>query len=763
MAYKDIPENLQKAIFALKQDIEAEERLYRPAHLRMYKEQELYYEGVTDIFWNETIGEFGVLSRETDAEGRPFDDPIRNVNIYRAHVESIIAALTASVPIDKYMPEDPDQPNDISTAKTYSAIAELIQLHNDFPVLLIRCMFILYQQGLLFGYNYSHRDRQYGVRQNPLFSIAMEDKSVPTCPECGASLDGADQVQMPDDIISGAPGQEMPVCPDCGQPVEAPQQYTYTEPKLVVSGYEDLEKAREIIEVWGPMNVHFPIQVSDQKSAGYLILETEQDYALMRSIYPDKAKSIPQSSGSTNPYERWVRRDPRTPVESYRSLVTVSRIWLRPWMFERDCVPEAERDELKKTFPNGAYCVFINDEYMEAHDESMDDHWTVTVNPLSRLIHSAPLGRPLLDIQDLTTNAYNVIAQTIEYGIPQTFADPKALNFDAYGKHRARPGDVFPSKSIPSGESLGNFFHSEKAATLSDEVDNFLDRLDQAGQFISGDFPSIFGGASEGGSKTLGEYEQSGARALQRLTLPWKMLTLWKSEMMLKAVKEYADLLREDGADEYVVKPSGNDSYLKLMISVADLQGKVGRVIPESSDQFPVSWPQKVARFFQLLQTNNQQILSSIFIPQNASFIKEIFGIDEMTFPGDDQRDKQLEVIFELLKSEPIQQPQMDPMTGQPVIDPNTGQPIPGEPMPTVQPEIDVDNLQVNIEISKQFLVSDYGRAIKITNPGGYANVVANLKMNAMMGQQQQMQQMQMQQQQAQLGNAPQEAATQNG
>jgi hypothetical protein len=385
---------------------------------------------------------------------------------------------------------------------------------------------------------------------------------------------------------------------------------------------------------------------------------------------------------------------------------------------------------------------------MEAHDESMDDHWTVTVNPLSRLIHSAPLGRPLLDIQDMTTNAYNIIAQTMEYGIPQTFADPKALNFDAYGRHRARPGDVFPSKSVPSGESLSSFFHSEKAATLSDEVDNFLDRLDGAGQFVSGDFPSIFGGSAEGGSKTLGEYEQSGARALQRLSLPWRMLTTWKSELMFKAVKEYAKLLKDDGQDEYMVKPSGENSYLKLMINVADMQGKVGRVIPESSDQFPVSWPQKVARWFQLLQTNNPQVLASLFIPQNASFIKEIFGMPEMTFPGADQRDKQLEVIFELLKSEPIQQPVIDPIT----------------PQPSIMPEPDVDNLMINVEVSKQFLVSQYGRAIKVTNPAGYANVVANLKANAMMLQQQMMQQ-QMQQiaAQGQPGNVPQEGATQNG
>lgn len=745
MTYRDLPKTLSDAVYNIVQDIEAEERVFRPYLLRMYKQYELYWEGITDIYWDEASQNWLSIPRQFDENGTAFDDPIRNVNIYRAHGESIIAALGASVPIDKYAPEDPDNPNDIKTAKAYSAIGEIIQIHNDLPTLILRCLFILFNQGVLFGYTYSHRDRMYGVYQNPIMSIVEEEKEVASCPDCGSDISES-TIPGEDDIVTGEILPDRYVCPECSIDefaVKEPLFETITEPKLVVSDFEDIEKAKEIIEVWGGLNVHFPIQVDNQKSAGYLILETEQDYALMRSIYPDKANKITPGTGLVDPYEVWARRDPRVPVETNRNMVTVKRVWLRPWMFYRDCVSEELRDQLLEQFPNGAYCVFINDEYMEAHDENMDDHWTVSINPISRLVQSAPLGRPLLDIQDLTTNTINIMAQTIEYGIPQTFADPKFLNFDAYGKHRAKPGEVFPLKGLPAGGNADSIFHSEKAAVLGDGVEEFLDRLDSMGQFVSGDFPSIFGGSAEGGSKTLGEYEQSGARALQRLSLPWKMLTKWKSELMLKAVKEYAELLKEDGRDEYAVKPTSDNAYLKVWAQVSDLQGTIGRVIPESSDQFPTSWPQKVARFFEILNGQNPQLLSMLFIPQNASFIKQIIGIPELAIPGSDQRDKQLERIFELLKMEPLPpQPMLDPI-GNPVRDKVTGQAMMGQPQPSIPVDAEVDDPFVNVAVTKQFLISEFGRALKITNPAGYQNVIADLRANNQLAQQQMIQQQQ--------------------
>lgn len=762
MTYVKLEEDEEKAIQGILDSIDSEERLYRPFQLRQYKQSELYWEGLTglDIFWSEVDQDWRRIVYETGDDGYPLDDPARNVNIYRAHGESIIAALTSSVPYNRYDPEDPDNPDDISTAKAFSTISELIQRHNDIPLKLIKAVYTLFNQGIVFGYNYSHKDREYGTYQTPIMEMVEEEKTYEMCPDCGSDISETllpveNQVM---DIATGLPSgpASQHFCPGCSMdagmpiPVEQPLVQTYTEPKLVVSNYEDNAKTREIIEIWGPLNVRFPINVLDQKSAGYLILEMELHYALVRSLYPDKRKDI-NPDGPLDEYEAYARRDVNNPNEHNRNLGTLRRVWFRPWMFEE--LEDELRDRLTEKFPSGAYCVFWNDVYLESHDEGMDDHWTVTENPLSRMIHASPLGKQLLDIQDLTTMVVNLTAQTIEHGVPQTFADPKHLDFDAYGKQRVRPGDVYPLKSLPSGGGADQVFHTVKTATLSNEVDEFINRLDQYGQFVSGDFPSIFGGQQQGGSKTLGEYESSRAAAMQRLNLIWKMVTSWYAKMEGKTVKSYADSLRSEERDDFSVSKNGA-SYLKTWVKVDDLKGRVGEVVPESSEQFPTSWPQKVARFFELLQYNNPTIMAMLFTPANASFIKNIIGIDDLNMPGEDQRDKQLEEIFELLKGQPIPGAVVLDEMGNPILDPNTGMPAVGPEQPSIPIEPDVDEPVVHIEVTKAFLVSDYGRAIKLINPAGYANVVAHLRMHGMMMQQQQMQQAE---QQAMMGEEGQE------
>ena len=39
----------------------------------------------------------------------------------------------------------------------------------------------------------------------------------------------------------------------------------------------------------------------------------------------------------------------------------------------------------------------------------------------------------------------SLVLQTIEHGIPQTFADPKVLNFNAYRNSEVIPGGIYPA------------------------------------------------------------------------------------------------------------------------------------------------------------------------------------------------------------------------------------------------------------------------------------------------------------------------------
>jgi hypothetical protein len=342
----------------------------------------------------------------------------------------------------------------------------------------------------------------------------------------------------------------------------------------------------------------------------------------------------------------------------------------------------------------------------------------------------------MIDVQDVANELINIETQTISYGIGETFVDPEVINFNSYKKNRSQPGMLTAATAMP-GKSLAESFHTIKSATLSQEVDEFQNRLEQYGQFISGAYPSIYGGSMQGGSKTLGEYQDSRSQALQRLSLTWKMLNIFWPETMEKASREFADSME---FDEHTVDVNGDD-FINIWIKVTELTGTVGLVSSESSEQLPISWSQKRNLILEILNQKNQVLDSVMFDPNNSEFIADILGFGEIYVPGADDRNVQLEEIKSLISSEPIPQPMMDQM-GFPVIDPNTGQPA-VQYISSVPIQSGIDNDFVHIAICRSWLNGPVGRAMKMMNPASYENVNLHLQMhlnNQMMQQAQQMQ-----------------------
>src|SRR5690348_8404197 len=174
----------------------------------------------------------------------------------------------------------------------------------------------------------------------------------------------------------------------------------------------------------------------------------------------------------------------------------------------------------------------------------MDKCWTIIKSGPSKYIHSDPLGYGLLSIQDLKNQLANLTIETIEYGIPAAFADSETLDFDQFGQQESSPGTITPVK-IPIGQDLRSRFYEQKIATPSKEIEVFANRLDEDAQFVTGDYPSIYGGPSEGKSRTLGEYVQSGNRALQRLGLANKFIRQGWKEVIRKSVDAYVEYMDE--------------------------------------------------------------------------------------------------------------------------------------------------------------------------------------------------------------------------
>jgi hypothetical protein len=259
---------------------------------------------------------------------------------------------------------------------------------------------------------------------------------------------------------------------------------------------------------------------------------------------------------------------------------------------------------------------------------------------------------------------------------------------------------------------LDQSFFETGRATLSKEVGDFLNQLDKDGQFVVGDYPSLYGGPGEVASRTLGEYQQSRVQALQRLSICWAFFVQSWAKLMEKCVHLYVENLIDD---ERFTAPDPNkkDNYVNVWIRKADMTGHVGEVEPVGADSFPMSIPQKQGLFYQLLQLNNQFVNNALFDPENRRIIADLVGFTELYIPGEEQQIKQATEIGDMLR----------------------GTPVPIDPI--------VDDAVIHIEGCRNYLASERGLELKKINPQAYQLIEQHLQQHIQAQQQQTEQQMQ--------------------
>lgn len=708
--------------------LEQPEKTARELMVRVWKKHENYWRDRQYVIWDEISQDWRTAEELKQLDNSLDIDPAayaKIVNIYKAHGEAIISALSAGLPHVRFFPDDADSQDDVFTAKACSKIAELLQKRNKGQLLFIRALFLLYNCGIVFAYNENVDTTEFGTVKRPIREMGTVVVRQKFCPNCAMML-GSDSMEQPEvdpelpQTVQGTNGfgEEAPIpCPQCQQEV-IPDVEDYEEriPKLV--GTTEEPKSHEKIQVFGPLHVKVPLWVTEQSQTPYLSLETEEDEALMQDIYHEVAEKISPST-DTERYDRYGRENTDYRGDIPQHLCTLRRTWIRPWAYNRLGVRDHSEDIklLREKYPNGVYVVKVNDLIVEAVPDQLDDHWTISVNPLSNHLHADPLSQSLIPLQDITNELTNLTLETVEFGIPETFYDSETIDEEKYRNSEARPGMLYPAKARPT-MGLDSSFHTIKTATLGQEVTGFADRITQAGQFVSGAMPTIWGGALEGSGGTAKEVENARAMSLQRLNLTWTFVKMWWAETMAKAVRSFAANMKDD--EKYVQAKGSN--FVNVWIRQAEMSGKIGAVEPDISEAFPISWAQKRDILMGLINTKNPLVDAVIAHPENAGIVAGVIGFPELYIPGDDDRNKQLWEISQLLMAQPM------PMG------------VPGpDGQEAMQPTIQVqqwENHQVEAETLKAWLKTEVGIEARQTNPAGYMNVVAHLQMHEMFVQQ---------------------------
>lgn len=747
-----------------------EDRAVRDRQLRDWRRLKLLWEGFSRVWYSEVAHDWRVwdedaANAETDQEF--YDKPI---NIFRAYLESIIAALSITIPAIKCYPDDAENPLDTITAKAGDKIALLVSRHNNVSLLWLHALYVLVTEGMVACYSYSKEDEKYGTYKEKKYEDVEEEAYV--CPFCSKPLpDDVFANQQADEFNPGEPETElhdailnrgMKICPECASLLDVNLQKTkLTVTRLV--GETSKTKSRIHLECYGGLYVKIPNYAMKQADIPYLIFSYETHYSNALDRYTRLRDDLTRtgkigritggSSHDTN--EQLARLSTQYRGEYPVNNVTVRNCWLRPSSFS--ILQEEDAKLLRKHYPDGAKIVLVNEHYVDSENESLDDSWTIMHDPMSDFLHKRPMGSLLVNVQEITSDIIALALQTIEHGISQTFADPGVLNFDQYKQTEVLPGGVYPAVA-KTGKALGEGFFETRTATLSQEVLPFFQQIQGLGQTASGALPSLFGGQIEG-SKTASEYSMSRAQALQRLQNTWKMLTMWWKDIFGKVIPLYIKELKED---ERSVERDEQGNFINVFVRIAELEGKIGRVELEANENLPVTWSQRKDTYMKLLETQNEKIIEALTQPENIKNLAEAIGLDDFVIPGQADVEKQFEEIRLLIQSEPMSEPPSDEALLEAVAQGQDPTQIPPVELPSIEPDMELDNHQVEADTCRGYLIGPAGRLLKTENPPGYQNVLLHMKahleamkIKAMQEAQEQMQ-MQAQAEQMKMGLASQ-------
>jgi len=696
----DLIEKWGKPLYDIISEYERDDEMARSYQLRIAKLGEYYFRGHHYKYWDDSAQDYRDFTESPDADDEDYYTKV--VNIYRAHGEAIIAAMSVDVPTVSFTPHNAEDADDIRTAQNYTTAALLIQKQNKAVMLFIKAVYLLWTQGFLAAYNYSHESEEYGtVAEDKIENVEYEVKEH-KCPNCGAVLDegvigrSTKSVNQYDEATGEITvNQESATrCPECGNEIE-PLEETRKELVPDVVGQNILPKSRQCIKVYGLTHIKVSPDAENQAGTPYLIFESEEHVSKIRHDFKFDASAF----GDGDSGEETYARQPQVLEDLKGSRATVKRVWLRPYACYRNSIEEG--DELVKDFPTGVHGVFVNGECLHLEESNLDDRWTIFEHPTSSHIHPDPMGKPLIDVNDIENEIVNLTLQTMEQGIAQTFVHSDALDFEKYAETESKPGQIYPVTLPPNRTSIGELFYTTKTAIMSQEIDKFSARNQENGRFVVGSFPSLYGGVMSGGSKTYSEYAASRQMALQRLMTPYKALVSWWADIFGKAVPEYVRNLMED--ETFVVK-EGSVNLNKTIY--ADVQnGRVGEVEPESSQAFPLTWQQKRDILIELVKMQVPEINEAILTPENATMLASLIGLPELNLPGQKSRLKQYTEIQVLL----------------------TGTPM-NENMSSLPVDYDVDDHIAEARVCRDFLQSQTGLDLIQTNPEARANVLAHLK-----------------------------------
>ena len=660
----------------------------RRHEIRKIRQARYFWQGIQNLFWDPTRGDWNLphLVGNRGQDENPADETPRYQyvqNIFQAYGLSFIAVMSQDVPSVRFWPQSANRSDDLTAAKAASDVAELIEQNNRAQDLMSTLGYFLWTDGKVGGYvRYVVDGQRFGFKlQDQLQQVT---KSITSdsylCPNCGATPQGQ----------TGGMS-----CPECGVNL-GDESFKPGEsvPVPQVTGTQKIPQGQEVIDIVGGLELNTPVWCRDQVDYPYLQWQLEVPRAKLKSAYPHVADAIETTPGmaADDVYARASRLSvaqslPYThPGDALYSVTTFLRTWIRPWAFF-EIKDKDIREALQQLFPDGCYVAFAGDTYCESRNENMDDHWKVLHAMPGEGQNRPAVGTSMIDIQEQVNDYANIQAENYEYGIPPLFVDPNVVDVDAISSTTAEPAAFYPAQAR-AGMPLDAGFYQPAPAQVAPDMAQYMQELaGPVAQFLTGLFPAVFGGEMEN-VKTASGYAMARDQAMGRIGGIWRRLKQFYADTMMLAV----DCFRNNRPEDVEVPMLGADNEFEAhIIRLADLKGNI-QARPEADETFPRLVSQKRAVIKELMESKDPEVAAMLGHPANVGIIKSMLGLSEFTIPGENERNKQLREIEQMLQGVPVDVDELD------------------------------DNAVEFLEC-KRWASSDDGQEAKLQNPAGYQAV----------------------------------------
>ncbi|HEV2183223.1 MAG TPA: hypothetical protein VGR39_06020, partial [Candidatus Acidoferrales bacterium] len=130
---EQLPERLQNAVRRLVLELASESEISRRAEIRRIKQAHQFWRGLQYLWWSERDQNWHLPFEQKATDESSLEDMPRYefvTNIYQAFGLSIISVLSQDIPRVRFFPQSAESEADVSSAKSASDVAKLIERNN---------------------------------------------------------------------------------------------------------------------------------------------------------------------------------------------------------------------------------------------------------------------------------------------------------------------------------------------------------------------------------------------------------------------------------------------------------------------------------------------------------------------------------------------------------------------------------------------------------------------------------------------------------